>query len=628
MTRYRSRLWVVPLVLALAAGGCSTNDNGPSQVLVVNSLEDLAAPPAGTITLRSAIAAAGPGDVITFDGALDGDTIPLTVVGEEHSILRGEVYVNNAYSGYQERDYGRSALYARKDLTIDASGLPNGITIRWGGGDATRARVLAVYGDLTMMNVTVEGGCSESVALTGGTQPYTLARGGGLAVWGKARLRDCTIAGNRCIGESGSARDRGTYGGGIYADGLDLEDCVISGNSAVAFGAGGGGIYSVGGGANAFGRGNNTSLKRCTISGNRVTANHAYGGGIFTLSGGPDNLATMFLTNCTIARNVSEDHPDYANAGQWYTRGGGIYMGGGSVWMTGCTVAENAVTGELAFFSGRPNLGGGGGCATIGNAHTVETLWLQNTIVVGNTLNGAPGDWFAGSLLDFYSNGYNIVGDLDFSWILVPVPDWMMSSRKRWPKVGDLDGVTLEQALDVGGAQFHPSAVSVGTDAGGPAVLWYPPADLAADKVPNRDYDVSYVNAGYTGFGGPADDFLNHLILQCRSRYGAILGEDFGSGFGDLTGTTWYGPARTWPSNPQNAAWIAFWHDLDAEIGDRLGQVRLGDDFWGTFTTGPLGDHVRITVETRTKTFRPEATDQLGRARPRGTMGDIGAIER
>jgi len=628
MTHARSRLWIVPLVLALMAGGCSTDDNGPNPDLVVNSLEDVAAPPAGTITLRSAIAAAGPGDAITFDSTLDGDTILLTVVGEEHSTLKGEVYVNNAFSGYQERDYGRSALYARKDLTIDASSLPNGITIRWGGGDATRARVLAVYGDLTMMNVTVTGGCSESVAIADVTQPFTLARGGGLAVWGTARLSACTIAGNRCLGESGSARDRGTYGGGIYADGLDLEDCVISGNSAVAFGAGGGGIYSVGGGANTSGRGNNASLVRCTISGNRVTANHAYGGGIFTLSGGPDNLATMFLTNCTIARNVAEDHPDYANAGQWYTRGGGIYMGGGSVWMTGCTVAENAVNGELAYFSGKPNLGGGGGCATIGNAHTVETLWLQNTIVVGNTLNGAPGDWFAGSLLDFYSNGYNIVGDLDFSWILVPVPDWMMSSRKRWPKAGDLDGVTLEQALDVGGAQFHPTAVSVGTDAGGPAVLWYPPADLAADKIPNQNYDVSYVNAGYSGFGQPTDDFLNFVILQCRSQYGAILGPDFGSGFGDMTGTTWYGPARTWPSNAENAAWIAFWHDLDTEIGDRLGQVKLGDDFWGTFTTGPLGDHVRITVERNTKSFHLEGTDQLGNARPRGSMGDVGAIER
>ena len=629
MKRVRSIIWLVPLVLALAAGGCSSGTKGPEEAdFVVNSLEDIAAPTAGTVTLRSAIAAAASGDTITFDAALDGGTIPLTIVGEEHTTLLGEVYVNNAFSGYQERDYGKSALYARKDVIIDASALPNGITIKWDGGDTVHARVLAVYGDLTMRNVTVTSGYVVSEAVDNPAQPYTLSRGGGLAVWGTAHLSHCTIAGNRLVGETGSARDRGTYGGGIYADGLDLSDCVISGNSAVAYGAGGGGIYSVGGGANESGRGNDASLARCTVSGNHVMAQHAYGGGIFTLSGGPSNLATMILSNCTVARNLLEDDPDYANVGQWFDRGGGIYMGGGSLWVSGCTIAENAIIGELAYVGGKPSAAGAGVGATTGNAHVIETVWLQNSIVVGNTLNGGPEDWFAGSILDFFSNGYNIVGVVNFQWILTPVPDWMMSSRKRWPKPGDQDGVTLEQALDVGGAHYHPTAISAGTDAGGPAVLWYPPADLAVDKIPNQDYSVTYVNAGYSGFGEATDDFLNYVILQCRSRYGSILGSDFGSEFGDMTGTTWYGPARTWPSNPENAAWINFWHNLDTAIGDRLGMVRLGDDFWGTFTTGPLGDHVHITVDRVTKTFHMESLDWLGNARPRGAMGDIGAIER
>ena len=628
MKRTRLTFWVFPLALIFLAGGCATNNNPPNPDLVVNSLEDNAAPPAGTVTLRSAIETAASGDTITFDESLDGETILLTIVAEEHSTLKGEVYVNNVFSGYQDRDYGRSSLYAHKNLTIDASALPNGITVKWDGGDANHARVLAVYGNLTMRNVTISSGYSLAEAIVGGTQTYTLARGGGLAVWGTARLTDCTIAANTCFGESGSARDRGTYGGGIYADGLDLNGCVISGNTAIAYGAGGGGIYSVGGGANSGGRGNDASLRGCTISGNRVTAQHAYGGGIFTLSGGPSNLATMFLTNCTIARNFIQDHPDFPNAGQWYNRGGGVYMGGGSLWMSACTVAENAISGELAYFSGKPNLGGGGVCATIGNAHTVETVWLQNSIVVGNTLNGAAADWFPGSILDFYSQGYNLVGVVDFSWILVPVPDWMMSSRKRWPKVGDHDGVALLDALDVSGAHYHGSVLSAGTDAGQPAILWYPPADLAADKIPNQEYNVTYVNAGYSGFGVSTDDFLNHVILQLKAQYGTILGADFGDEFGDMTGTTWYGPAVTWPSNAQNAAWIAFWHNLDTAIGNRLGMAILGDDFWGTFTTGPLGDHVSITVERNTKPFRMETTDQLGHSRPNGTMGDIGAIER
>jgi hypothetical protein len=627
MTRILTAALALTMALMLAAG-CSTGGGAPDPDLVVNSLEDTAAPAAGTITLRSALAAAGAGETITFDGALDGGVIELSVVGEEHSTLLGEVYVNNQFAGYQERDYGKSALYARKDVSIDASDLPNGITLKWAGGGASHARVLAVYGDLVMRNVTVDSGYAQAEAIAGGAQPYTLARGGGLAVWGTAELHGCAVVNNTCEGELGSARDRGTYGGGIYANGLDLTDCVISGNRAVAAGAGGGGIYSVGGAERVGGHGNNTSLKRCTISGNRVTAQHAYGGGIFTLSGGPNNLATMYLTNCTIARNLVEDHPDIANAGQWYNRGGGVYMGGGSLWMSACTIVENAINGEMAVFSGKPNLGGGGGCATIGNAHTVEYLWIQNSIICGNTLNGAAEDWFAGSILDFYSQGYNLIGKVNFSWILVPVPDWMMSSRKRWPKAGDREGVALAEAVDAAGAQYHPTAISAGPDAGQPAVLWYPPAAMAADKIPNADYSVTYVDAGYSGFGEPSDDFLNYVLLQCRTQYGSVLGADFGTEFGDMTGTTWYGPAVTWPSNTQNAAWIQFWHDLDAAIGDRLGMAILGDDFWGTFATGPLGDHVRITVQRITRTFRLEGEDQLGAVRPRGGLGDIGAIER
>ena len=621
--------WAIILTAALLAGASCSSDSGPqSATLVVNSLDDVANPSSGTTTLRAAVEKAAAGDRITFDSSLNGETILLSIVGEAHSTLKGEVYSGMTFQGYQDRDYGASALYAQKNLDIDASGLPEGIIIKWNGGSSSRARVMAVVGNLTMKNVTIASGYSLAEAITGGAQPYTLGRGGGLAVWGTAKLDHCLISGNTCVGDVNSSRDRGTYGGGIYANGLDLKDCVISGNSALGYGAAGGGIYSVGGADNAGGTGNDTSLTRCTVSGNRVTAQHAYGGGIFTLSGGPNNLATMFLTNCTIARNLVEDNPGIANVGQWYDRGGGIYMGGGSLWVQSCTIAENAVTGELAYFSGKPNMGGGGGCATVGNAHTVEYVWLQNSVVVGNTLNGAAEDWYAGSILDFYSQGYNLVGVVNFSQILVPVPDWMMSSRKRWPKVGDHDGATLLQALDLAGAHYHSSAISAGTDPGQPAVLWYPPAALAADKIPMGDYNVTNVNAGYTGFGQPTDDFLNYVILQLRTQYGSILGNDFGSSFGDMTGTTWYGPAVTWPSNPQNAAWITFWRDLDTAIGDRLGMAILGDDFWGTFTTGPLGTHVRISVERETKTFSLVGNDQRGNSRPSGALGDIGAIER
>ena len=621
----RDRLaWAALLGAALLAEvGCTSGRS-----IVVDTLEDVDPAPSGVTTLRAAIANAGPGDRITFHASLDGGTIVLSIVGENHSILKGEVYAGGppTFQGYRDRDYGRSALYARKDLTIDASSLPDGITVRWGGDDANRARVLAVYGDLTMRNVTVTGGFSSAEPLEDPAQPHTLARGGGLAVWGTARLTRCTVSGNRISGDEGASRDRGAYGGGIFANGLELDDCVVSGNRAIGYGAAGGGIYSVGGADRQGGVGTDSSLTRCTVSGNRVTAQHAYGGGIFTLSGGPDNLATMTLTNCTVARNLVEDHPLLPEAGQYYYRGGGIYMGGGSLSCVSSTIAENAVSGHAAVFSGKPNMGGGGLAATIGNAHVVEDVWMRHSIIVGNTMNGVAQDWFTGSLLFLTSGGHNLLGVLDVSQILVPVPDWMMLSRKHFPKLGDRVGVTGAQVLDW--PHLHASVVSNGTDAGLPAVLWYPPAGLALDQVAPASYSLAHVHAGYTGFAQPTDDFLNHVLLKLRTDHASTLGSDFGSGLGDLTGVTWRGPATTWVSNPENQAWIAAWRSIDAQIDGRLGQVVLGDDFWESFTSGSVGEALRVTVSRETQTYRLVTTDQRGQARPAGVAGDIGAIER
>ncbi len=620
----------------LGTVGCGSSGSGgvnppPSNALVVNSTADIESPPTGTNTLRSVLQRAGSGERISFDSSLSGATIDLSIIGDSHSVLKGEVYSGAppTYQGYSDRDYGKSALYAHKNVVIDASSLPQGITIRWTGGDSNRARVLAVYGDLTLKNVTITGGHSSAEAISGGTQPFTLARGGGIAVWGIATLENCSISGNQITGDIEASRDRGTYGGGIYANGLKITNCVISGNSAIGYGAAGGGIYSVGGADNnnSFNSGNEVIIIGTTISGNRVTAQHAYGGGIFTLAGGPTNLAWLRLQNCTIARNLVQDNPNIADVGQFYYRGGGVYMGGGSLEVSNTTITENEVNGTPAVFSGKPNIGGGGIAATIGNAHTVEDLRIKQSIVVGNKLNGAQADIFAGSLLNFFSDGYNRLGALDFSQILVPVPDWMNLSRKHYPKPGDADGITLAQVLSLSDIQKSTTVTSAGTDAGQAAVLWYYPAAEAMDKIPGST-TITNVNAGYTGFGVPSDDFLNHLLEKLRADYGSVLGSDFGTSFGDMTGVTFYGPAVTWPSNAQNAAWITFWRNLDTAIGSRMGTAILGDDFWGTYTTGQIDSNIRITVSRDTYNVSLAARDQRGNTRPKGSAGDIGAIEK
>ncbi len=155
-------LLLVALSSLAACGGGGGGELVTPPALVVNSLLDDASPPSGTVTLRSALDSAVSGQSITFDEALSGGTIDLIYVAEEHTVLTGEVMGFNEADnisflvGYYDRDYGKSALFADKDVVIDASALASGITLNWNGADS--ARVLAVSGDLTLNNVAITGG--------------------------------------------------------------------------------------------------------------------------------------------------------------------------------------------------------------------------------------------------------------------------------------------------------------------------------------------------------------------------------------------------------------------------------------------------------------------------------------
>jgi hypothetical protein len=604
--------------------------------IVVNSLADLESPQAGVVTLRSALARLDDGGTIAFDPALDNGTIDLSIVGEPHSILRGEVFTMAGgwvFEGFQDRDYGASALYAAKSVTIDASMLPSGITLRWTGGDATPARVLAVLGDLTMNRVTIRGGFSSSVPIVPipatdnhWNQPYTLARGGGVACWGAAAYDNCTFGENRVLGDLNGSRDRGAFGGAVYGDAIAMEGCIVSGNRAEGYGAAGGGVYSVGGRESWS---SETTVRSSAITGNRVTGEHAYGGGVYTDGGGIGNMYPLKLTNCTIARNVVEDNPAVpeSSRSQYYCRGGGIYMSNGWLEVASCTVAENEVTGIPYAFSGKPNLGGGGIAATIGNAHDVEDMGIWHSVLVGNKVNGVSEDIFTGSLVHFFSTGYNRVGRIDFSQMLAAVPWWQCLNRNHWPKVGDLHGVALDNALQVANARRHAWIRSAGTDNGQFSVLWYPPSDGLVDQVPPYDYSVEHVYADYSSMTDNNVPLIDAVLGRIRER----LGSGFGSSLPDYSTLGFYGPGYTWPSDNVNFPWIAFWRAVDNEIGGRMGPENLGDDFWGSFQSTELGADGYLSVYSYTGYYAPTrlaGLDQRGVSRLTGGRGDIGAVER
>lgn len=672
-------LAIASIALLAGCGGSSSSGPAPLAPLVVNSLLDDASPPPGTVSLRSALGAAKSGQPITFDPRLDGATLQLTIVADEHTSLKGEVMgMRDEPSGpvsylvgYLPRDYGRSALVARKDVVIDASGLPRGITIAWAGG--TDARVLAVEGDLTLRNVAITGGRSVAVNIATGNpddQPWTLARGGAVAVWGVAQLVDCRLYDNHVEGDFDSSRDRGAFGGAVYADIVELERCVVSGNSAVGGGAAGGGVYSVGGAENQK---TVSSVTRSAVTGNRIAGVFVYGAGVYSDGGGIGKSNLLRLTDSTIARNLAEPSPGLPRflLAMGYWRGGGIYMSNGHLDVQGCSVVENAVRGTPRTDSlGRRNLAGGI-AATVGNAHAVERMTIGHSIVAGNTVQegGDPPyahDVYTGSLMHFRSTGYNRFGRLDFDQILVPVgePDWESLVRKHYPKQGDQSGVELGSVVDLaGGVAKSTWATSVGVGAGEPAVLAYQPRGSALDAVPAASYPVEILYGEYQLAAGARDDFLGIVLQRIESRYGlpgfaAGFRSDFEAWLGSadsdtrtdgvqpyrdpagrailtLDDTRWFGPAQTWPRELPNHPYIEFWHRLDDALERHalpgMGPELLGEQAWrGLFSPGALPENPGISIKLWTEralTVQRREVDQIGTTRPAGQPGDVGAIE-
>ncbi len=676
--------------------GCGGGNGGgpPQSAVVVNSLLDDASPPSGSVTLRSALASAESGQRISFDPTLNGSTIDLVFVAEEHTVLVGEVMgfddINNIsyLIGYHDRDYGKSALFADKNVVIDASSLPDGITLNWVGADA--ARVLAVSGDLSLNNVAITGGnlAFDPAADVGqhpdDNQTSTLARGAGIAVWGVADLVDCTIYGNHATGDDAdTSRDGGAYGGGVYADTVMMDGCIVSGNSVYGGGAAGGGVFSVGG----RDTGVDTSLiRRSSITENRIAGLFAYGAGVYSDGGGIGRSTRIHVENSTVARNLVEPPllPPFLfgllDIGYW--RGGGLYMSNGYMEVQSSTIVENQVIGrprnnELD----KPNMAGGI-AATIGNAHAVEDMIIGHSIIVGNTVheidgagpggytigNAYPHDIFTGSVFEFRSMGHNRIGVIDFSQILVPIgePGWASLSRKHYPQANDEDGVLPGDVL--GAATLSTLIESSGVIANPFAVLHYEPQGGALDQVPAGGYAVTEVLGT---LDGPANEGRNPLLLplildQIEAVHGqpgfATEFRGYFQGFlsdvdpdtagaqqyancssvtiNTLEQAFWCGPAQTWPQHEYNHAYIHFWHHLDAALAGEipgvnvdqitgLGSALINDDVWlSLFGLGQsFFNGITVHLGTTTLSVTPFTVDQLGNARPADTSGDIGAIE-
>lgn len=213
----------------------------------------------GAGSLRQAIADALPGSTITFAPNLSGSTILLT---------SGQLFLN-------------------KNLTIDASALPGGITLN--GNNASR--IFLVNSSTT--NVLL------SLTLTGGNGTGTNASGSGGAIYnlGRLTLMGCTVSGNSAI----------NGGGGIFSETassrLLMTSSTVAGNTA-AFGGG-----------FLIRNSSVVSLVHCTVSGNTGTGGS---GGVVL-----ESSATLSLQNTIVAGNGD----DIGGCGGTLTRSGNNIIG-------------------------------------------------------------------------------------------------------------------------------------------------------------------------------------------------------------------------------------------------------------------------------------------------------------
>ncbi len=358
----------------------------------------------GDCSLREAIASAntdaavdacvaGTGaDVISFDAALTGVSVPAT------------------------------GLAVNSDVTLDGSGAP-GLSLD--GGRAGRILMVQAGGALTLRSMTLRRGLATSggaVMAADGTMltvdmstfqsneatGATAAVDGGGAIWlgagATATITGSTFRANAATGASGSGGALFNAGGTVTATGTQFL-----GNTA---NRAGGAVEAVAG---------STTLADVTMTNNDAGTNpgnggglHITGAGMSTVTGGIVRRNTAVeggglwcATTCTMTVTGTAVQNNVATGGSLATKGGGGLFNLGTMTVVDATIGNNAAT------STDGTLGSGGGILNVGGTLTVTggmlqnnqaaragggiesnvgTVTLTNVAFLGNTTGPSPGN--------------------------------------------------------------------------------------------------------------------------------------------------------------------------------------------------------------------------------------------
>jgi len=353
-------------------------------------------------SLREAILAANANaeaDEIRFDAALAGDELSVSLFD----------------TGRSDGEFGPTAFSVFTEIEINGPAGDDGITIKRAGGDNFRLFHVTITGDLTLRNLTLQGGVAQGFdgGSGGGGGGGSAGVGGAVLNQGTLTLDGSTLTGNMALGghgaNSGNANDRGGGGGaGVGQHGADgaSETFGVTApggaggdpNGGAPAGSGGGGdggsgitaAASVVGGPGAdggffFGGGGGGGSAR-SASGNSQTGGAGGAGGY----GGGDGSAGGAGTN-------SPNGDGGGGAGL----GGAIFNHSGTVVIRNSTLSGNVARGgdcgNPAFIS----LGDAGGGSALGAAifsrngslYLINATIARNELVAGRSLtSGADGD--------------------------------------------------------------------------------------------------------------------------------------------------------------------------------------------------------------------------------------------
>ncbi len=344
-------------------------------VFTVNSTADILSPPAGVVTLRSAIQAAN-----TTAGA---DTIDIPAAGTYRITTLGKATDNSA---------GEFAITGASGLTIQNT---SGGVVTIDGGGLNRVFDINLTPPLipiTKPPRTVTA-TFDGLTITDGVTALN-TNGGGIDVQGRSNLvlNQCVVTGNAA----------GFGGGGIAMESGGIGSLTLTGTQVVRnlAEAGGGGIASFGTGTIAVGGqsflGNNTAAgpkggggvylsgPKLTITGSTLSGNRAIAGP----GGGVEN-ASAASTSVTIAGGIVQGNFSEAN-------GGGYDDADGSALLT--------VTNS--FFLDNATVGNGGGLEA---GDSVVTL--TNTTLAGNSAESGGGADFPGPGSDVLIQGGTVSGN-------------------------------------------------------------------------------------------------------------------------------------------------------------------------------------------------------------------------